>query len=301
MDQRTRMNLSAALGSLAVALTLTAIKLWALGETRALSVAASLADSALDLMMALAGIAAIAYAARPADDDHRFGHSSAEDLAALGQSLFILISAGGITWAAVSRMLSDAPQTLANEGRGIVVMAASILLSLGIVLWQRRVAARTGNKVILANSLNYLGDLLPAIGAVLSLWASRAFGLAQIDNFVALGAAGFLAISAFGIFKGAWDALMDRSADPDTVRGIEELVRSFPGVHGFHDLKTRTAGSVTFVNLHIELDGRQSLDEAHAIGAALRRAILTAFPDTNVMIHKDPVGVEPHPDDPSRK
>ncbi len=72
-------------------------------------------------------------------------------------------------------------------------------------------------------------------------------------------------------------------------------------MHGFHDLKTRTAGSVIFVNMHIELDGSQSLDEAHAIGAGLRRAILKAYPQTDVMLHKDPVGVKPHPDDPSRQ
>jgi len=54
------------------------------------------------------------------------------------------------------------------------------------------------------------------------------------------------------------------------------------------------------VNLHIELDGQQSLEQAHAIGAALRRAIIAAYPRTDVMIHKDPVGVVPHPDDPTR-
>jgi ferrous-iron efflux pump FieF len=60
-------------------------------------------------------------------------------------------------------------------------------------------------------------------------------------------------------------------------------------VHGHHDLKTRTAGSVIFVNLHIELDGSQSLDQAHAIGAALKRAIIDAYPNADVIIHKDPV------------
>jgi ferrous-iron efflux pump FieF len=58
-------------------------------------------------------------------------------------------------------------------------------------------------------------------------------------------------------------------------------------VHGFHDLKTRTAGSRVFVNLHIELEGGQSLREAHAIGAALRREILNTYPQADVIIHKD--------------
>ena len=92
----TRLNISAGLLSVTVAAVLVAAKLWALAETGSLAVAATLADSALDLMMSLGGLAAIAYAAKPADDDHNFGHTSAEDLAALGQSLFILVSAAVI-------------------------------------------------------------------------------------------------------------------------------------------------------------------------------------------------------------
>lgn len=298
----TRLNLSAGLLAVSVALTLVVLKLWAFGQTGALSVAASLADSAMDLMVSLAGLAAIAYAARPPDEDHAFGHSSAEDLAALGQSLFILISAGVIGTAAVSRLLAGTEAApLAAEGVGIAVMGVSIVLTLALVLWQRHVAARTGNQVVRADSLHYMGDLIPNVGAILSLWASASLGLAQIDSVVALGAAAMLAVGAVRIFRRAWDGLMDRAADPAIVTGIARIAGDFPGVQGYHDLKTRRAGSRVFVNLHVELDGTQSLDEAHAIGAALRRAILQTYPQADVIIHKDPVGVTPHPDDPSRR
>jgi ferrous-iron efflux pump FieF len=295
-----RLNRSAALLSAAVALVLVAAKLWALSETGALSIAASLADSALDLMVALGGLAAIIYAARPPDEDHTFGHTSAEDLAALAQSIFVLVSAGVIGWVALARLLLGAPP-LAAEGRGIAVMVLSIVLTLAIVLWQRHVVRATGNKVVAANQLQYLGDLIPNLGAIASLAASAWFGLTQVDSVVALGAALLMLYGAARIGKGAWDALMDKRADPAMVADIARIARNWPGVHGFHDLKTRTAGSRIFVNLHIELDGDQSLNEAHAIGAALRRAILRAYPQADVMIHKDPLGVTPHPDDPSRR
>lgn len=286
----TRLNVSAGLASVTVALILVGLKLWALGQTGALSIAASLADSTMDLMVSLGGLVALIYAARPADEDHAFGHSSAEDLAALGQSLFILASAGVIGWAAVRRLLSDAPSPLASEASGMVVMGASIALTLGLVLWQRRVAARTGSRVVKADSLHYLGDLVPNIGAIFSLWVSAQFGLTQIDSVVALGAALMLAVGAVSIFKGAWDALMDRAADPALVEAIAAIARDFPGVMGFHDLKTRTAGSTVFVNIHIELDGEQSLREAHAIGAKLRRTIIDRYPQTDVIVHKDVAG-----------
>jgi len=283
----SRLNLSAGLVSVLVAAVLVALKLWALGETGALSVAASLADSAMDLMVSIGAAAAIIYAAKPADEDHAFGHTSAEDLAALGQALFILISAMVIAVAAVLRLLSDNPQPLQSQGVGMLVMGVSIVLTLGLVLWQGRVARRTGSRMVAADRLRYLGDLLPNIGAVVSLWASTRFGLGAIDSVVALGAAGMLALGAVRIGKGAWDALMDRRADPELIAQIAAIVRDWPGVCGFHDLKTRTAGSRVFVNLHIELEGDQTLREAHAIGASLRREILNAYPQTDVIIHKD--------------
>lgn len=286
------MNLSAAIASVTVAGVLVAAKLWALGETGALSVAASLADSALDLMVSLGAMAAIWYAARPADEDHAFGHTSAEDLAALTQSLFILVSAAVIGWAAVTRLLSPGTAQIAAEGRGMAVMGLSVVLTLGLVVWQGRVAARTGNRVVSADRLHYLGDLLPNIGAIASLWVAQRHGLTAVDSVVALVAAAVMAAGALRIGKGAWDALMDRRADPAVIAGIAAIARDWPGVHGFHDLKTRTAGSRIFVNIHIELDGTQTLRQAHDIGAGLRRAILAAYPQADVIIHKDVASAE---------
>jgi len=290
LPEATRLNLSAGAASVIVAGLLVMLKLWALGETGALSVAASLADSAMDLMVSLGAIAAIFYAARPPDEDHVFGHNSAEDLAALGQSLFILISAGVITWAAVRRLITAQPERLTAEGSGIIAMGLSIVLTLALIVWQTRVAQRTGNKVVKADRLHYLGDLLPNLGAIASLWASSRFGLIQIDSVMALAAAGMLAIGALKIGGSAWDALMDRAADPEVIEGIATLAREWPGVQGHHDLKTRMAGSKIFVHLHIELDGDLTLREAHDIGAGLRRTILLAYPQTDVIIHKDVAG-----------
>jgi ferrous-iron efflux pump FieF len=288
-DRSVGLNLSAGAASVTVALILVALKLWALGSTASLSVAASLADSALDLMMSLAGFMALIYAARPADEDHAFGHTSVEDLAALGQSVFILISGGVIGWAAVTRLLSDAPEPLTNQTHGIIAMALAVPITVGLILWQRHVARVTGSRVVRADSLHYMSDLLPNLGAIAALAMSAWFGSGQVDSVVALAAAAMLVIGSLRIGKGAWDALMDRRADPSVIAGIGDIARTYPGVHGYHDLKTRTAGSRVFVNIHIELDGDQSLRDAHAIGAGLRRAILNAYPQADVIVHKDVV------------
>ncbi|MFN4100499.1 MAG: cation diffusion facilitator family transporter, partial [Pararhodobacter sp.] len=147
-----RLNLSAGIASVSVAVVLVVLKLWALMATGALSVAASLADNALDVMMSVGALAAIAYAARPPDEDHAFGHTSAEDLTALVQSALVLVSAGVIAALAVTRLLSSDSPEVTSEGLGIIVMLVSVLLTGGLVLWQRHVAATTGSRVVAADS-----------------------------------------------------------------------------------------------------------------------------------------------------
>ncbi len=285
--KNARRNISTGLLSITVALVLVVIKLWALAETGSLAVAATLADSAVDLMVSVGATAMMIYAAKPADEDHAFGHTSAEDLAALGQAVFIIVSAGVIGWAAVARLMAPAGAALGDERLGLWVMGVSAVLTLGLVIRQGQVARQTGSKVVAADRLHYVGDLIPTLGAMIALVAAHWFGLTAIDSVVALAAAAFMVVGGFTIGRAAFDALMDRRADPAVIGGIARIAGNWPGVRGFHDLKTRTAGSRTFVNLHIELDGDQSLREAHAIGAALRRAILEAYPQTDVIIHKD--------------
>ncbi len=282
-----KLNLSAGLASVSVALILVALKFWALQETGALSVAASLADSALDLLVSMTGLMAIIYAARPADDDHRFGHTSAEDLAALGQALLLAGVAVYIGYGALVRLFAAVPPELENEASGILVMGVSIAITLALVLWQRRVVKRTGSKVVAADSLHYVADLIPNIGAMLALAVSSFWAVPQLDSIVAILAAIILLYGAFRIGGKAFDALMDRSASPETMARLAEIIEGWPGLHGYHDLKTRTAGSTLFVQVHIELDGAQSLHQAHDIGKALKQGILLAYPQADVIIHKD--------------
>ncbi|MGM0584560.1 MAG: cation diffusion facilitator family transporter [Pseudomonadota bacterium] len=287
-DRQTGLAASASLAAVAAALLLTAIKFWALRETGSLSVAASLADSALDLLASLAGLAAILYAAKPPDSDHAFGHASAEDLAALGQALLIAVSAALIAWRAVERLSSDAPPPLAAEGAGIVVMAVSILVTAALVSWQRHVARRTGNRVVAADALHYLSDLLPNLGAIAALAASAWLGASDLDSIIGLAAAAYLLFGALRIASGGWHALMDRRADTGTLARLEAIANSQPGLKGWHDLKTRTAGSRLFVQIHVELDGDLPLRKAHDIGAELRHRMLAEFPEAEVIVHKDP-------------
>jgi ferrous-iron efflux pump FieF len=281
-----RLNVSAGLASVGTALFLVGLKTWALAATGALSVAASLADSALDLMASSAGLAGILYAAKPPDDDHSFGHSSAEDLVALGQALIVAVSAALIGWSAIGRLRTS--HVLDEQGLGVAAMAVAIAVTLMLVLWQGRVAKATGSRIVAADRLHYVADLVPAIGAMAALVASSRWSIHWLDPVVALATCALLALGARRIGLGAWDALMDRAAQPALIARVERIVGGYPGVLGFHDLRTRTAGSRVFIQVHVELDGGQTLSQAHAISAGVRRALLDAVPNADVIIHQDP-------------
>ncbi|KPQ05511.1 MAG: ferrous-iron efflux pump FieF [Rhodobacteraceae bacterium HLUCCA12] len=289
-----RLNLSAGVASVCVAITLIAVKLWGLAMTGALSLAATLVDNALDLLVSAGALLAIIYAARPPDDDHHFGHTSAEDLAALFQALVVLISAVAIAVLALVRLGAQTHEPLRAEGAGVAAMIVSVILTGALVIWQRYVARRTGNRVVAADSLHYLSDLLPALGALAALAISAWWNVGEADSLIALAAAGWLAWNGGRIGLAAWHALMDRSAPADVLQRIAAITDEWPGLRGWHDLRTRTAGSRLFISLHVEIDGSLTLDEAHAIGDGLEHALRDAFPDAWVIIHTDPVAPVPN-------
>jgi ferrous-iron efflux pump FieF len=105
---------------------------------------------------------------------------------------------------------------------------------------------------------------------------------------VALASAVLLLAGAARIASGAWNALMDRGADQATMARLAQIADAAPGLAGWHDLKTRTSGARLFVQIHVEIDGALPLHDAHAIGAQLRHTILDAFPNAEVIVHKDP-------------
>lgn len=282
-----RLDMSAGAAALGVAALLVGVKLWALLETGALTIAASLADSAVDLVASLGAIASIRYAARPPDADHRFGHTAVEDLFALAQAALVSVSALAIAWRALARIGEGAALTAA--GTGLTVMLSATALTLGLVAWQGHVAARTGSSVVAADRMHYLADLLPNLGAMAALGAAWAWGIAWPDTVLGLAAAGALLVGAWRIGRPAFDALMDREADAATVATIEDIARHHPGITGFHDLRTRRSGRRIFVQIHVEIDGACPLEEAHDIGAALGHRIRAAVPGADVIVHKDPV------------
>ncbi len=287
-ERRARLLHLATTASVATALLLIAAKLAAWVATGSVAVLASLVDSLMDTFASIVNLLAVRYALTPADAEHRFGHGKAESLAALGQATFIAGSAVFLGLQAVDRLLH--PQPLEATGIGLTVMGFSIVATAGLLAIQRHVIRATGSAAIRADALHYATDLVTNLGTIAALLAGR-FGFPGADPVLALGLAGYILYSAVGIAREAVGALMDRALPDDTQARVLELARAQSGVLGVHDLRTRQSGHTAFVQLHLELEDRLPLVEAHAIADAVERAIRTALPGAEVITHQDPSSV----------
>ncbi|MFC3680896.1 cation diffusion facilitator family transporter [Bacterioplanoides pacificum] len=282
----SRLVKQAAYASMLVAAVLLLSKLvvWAMSDST--SVLSSMLDSMMDIVASVVNFFAIRYALMPADDDHPFGHSKAEGIAALLQAAFICGSVMMLLLQVADRLLH--PQALAALPESIGVMVFSTLLTLLLVLFQRWVYRRTGSLAIKADSAHYASDILTniaVVGALLGVY----FGWLWLDPVIALVVAMVLLKSVYSIVVMALDVLMDKALEPEAEQQIADLIEAQAGVQGFHDLKTRQAGAVQFIQLHLELEASQPLHQAHATGDRVEQAIRAVFPRAEVLIHHDPV------------
>ena len=276
--------------STATALLLVLVKAGAWVLTDSISLLSTLVDSLLDVAASAVNLFAVRQALTPADRNHRFGHGKLEPLAAMGQAAFVTGSAVFLVFAAGQRFV--APRPVQDGEVGIAVMLVSIAATLALVAYQRSVVRRTGSLAIRADSLHYLGDLLVNAAVIVALLVWMRTGWTWIDPAFALAIAAYILVTAARIFTGAYDMLMDRELPQDDRERIVEIVRQHPQVIGMHDLRTRASGPQSFIQLHLELDGRMNLYQANVIADTVETDLRNAFPDAEVIIHQDPHGVD---------
>jgi ferrous-iron efflux pump FieF len=166
-EERGGLATRAALASIVMAIVLIALKTYAAVHTSSMAMLGSLADSSLDLVASLIVLLAVRIAAAPADHEHRFGHGKAEALAALVQVILISLSAVFIGFRAVQRLLSGAQTADAELGIGVSVIA--MVLTVGLIGYQRHVVRKTGSLAIGTDRLHYSSDLLLNGSVVLAL------------------------------------------------------------------------------------------------------------------------------------
>ncbi len=281
----------AGLASTATAGILILAKLVAWLMTGSSSLLASLTDSLMDISASLINLFALRYSLTPADHNHSFGHGKAESLASLAQAAFITGSALVLVMNGISRLIN--PEPLKNLDIGLWVTVGSLALTLVLVAFQSLVVQKTQSQAIRADRLHYQSDVLFNIGVLLALGCSW-YGWLWADGLFAILLGLFILKGALEIGYEAVQTLLDRQL-PDGERAqIVELVKSVPGVHGIHDLRTRQAGPLRFIQLHMELDDTLPLMRAHDLADQAETLILDKYPGADVIIHMDPISMVGH-------
>ncbi len=278
----------AAVVSVSVALLLLTLKLFAWFDSQASVMLATATDSLLDLFASLVNLFILKIALAPPDHDHRFGHGKAESLGSLFQAAFITGSAILLMLNGVDRVIK--PVVLTETDLAVGVTVATIAATLGLVLFQQFVVRKTGSLAISADMLHYKSDLLLNIAVLVALLLSNELWPAA-DGFFTIAIGLYLLISAVDIVKQSLAQLMDKELDEADKAKIKHIVFSHHQALGMHNLKTRQSGPMTFIQLHLELDGQLSLLEAHTVGEAIEFEIAELFPPCEVLIHHDPSSV----------
>ena len=271
--------------STSVAIVLIAAKLFAWAASDSVSLLATLIDSMLDAVASIINLVAVRHALTPADKEHRFGHGKAEALAGLSQSLFIAGSAGYLLIEAWQRVIQ--PSAVESVELGIFVMAISIAATMLLLAFQRHVIKKTNSTAIRADALHYRTDLMVNGSVIVALLLANA-GWPGFDGLFAGAIAIYILFSARDIIVTSYDHLMDRELPDEDRQKIKALVMQHPKVRGLHDLRSRHSGTMTFIQLHLELDDDLSLMAAHKISDEVELSILNAFPGSEILIHIDP-------------
>ncbi len=284
-----RLMRAATYASVSVAGLLIVVKFFAWMATDSVSLLSTLVDSILDAGASIVNLVAVHYALQPADSEHRFGHGKAEPLAGLIQSGFIFASALFLIVQTVERFIT--PRSIDNSEMGIVVMGVSIVLTVALVGFQRYVIRQTQSVAVSADSLHYMTDILVNVGVVVALLLSAATGWLWVDPLIAGIIALYILWSVREIVRDAMNLLMDHEFPDDERARIEKIVLSHSNALGMHDLRTRSSGAQRFIQLHLVLDGKQSLHASHAIAEEVEETLRKAFPDAEILIHQDPQGI----------
>jgi len=169
-----RLKRLATYAAVSVATALIGVKLWAWIATGSMSMLASLVDSTLDFVASGLNLLAVRHALTPADEEHRFGHGKAEALAGLGQAAFIGGSAAFLLFQSLDRLIQPAPVTQTALGLG--VMGLSLVMTIGLVVFQRYVMRRTRSLAIGADQLHYSTDIFTNIGVIIAFVLSGLWG-----------------------------------------------------------------------------------------------------------------------------
>lgn len=276
-----------AAGSIAVGLLVLALKYVAYHLTGSVALLSDAIESIINVATAIAALVAIRFAAQPADANHPYGHHKAEYISAVVEGVLIVIAALAIlreAWLAY-----QAPQMIAAPWLGLAVNGgASVINAVWCTVLLRQGRAYK-SPALVADGRHLLTDVTSSFGVFGGVALAALTGFAILDPILAALVAVNVLWSGFRLMKESVGGLLDEALPPDDLSRVRAIIAAnAEGALEAHDLRTRQAGRMTFVDFHLVVKGAMSVTEAHDICDRLERAIKAEVQDALISIHVEP-------------
>ncbi len=284
---------SAALTSLLAAIGLTGFKLVVGVVTGSLGILAEAAHSGLDLVAALMTWLAVRFSGRPPDRTHLYGHGKIENLSALFETLLLLATCVWIVQEAIHRLMAHRGDVEVNWW-SFAVMLTSIAIDASRSRVLYRAARKYHSQALEADALHFQTDIWSSGVVILGLlavklaewWPALSF-LRVGDSVAALGVSAVVVWVSLQLGRKTVDALLD-TAPTGMEDRIAAAVEAVPGVRNCHQVRIRYSGPVLFIDLHVLVDGEQTLSQAHVLTETIEGAIHDIVPRADVTVHPEP-------------
>jgi cation diffusion facilitator family transporter len=253
-------------------------------SSSSLSMTADGIHSLMDGASNLVGLIGISAASRPPDPNHPYGHRRFETITSLGIALFLLLALQQILQGAWNRwQTGDAPEIGTIS---FVVMIAALCISIAVTLWERRAGKRLNSSILVADARHTASDVMISLSVIVGLIVVRA-GYPQADLALALVIAGAIAWAAWQIIRDAALSLSDVAVH--SAEDIDRVARGVDGVRGVHNIRTRGGEGMTWVDMHIQVDARMAVDDAHEISSSVADRVEQEVGEpADVTVHIEP-------------
>jgi cation diffusion facilitator family transporter len=223
------------------------------------------------------------------DADHPFGHKRAQPLAGLVVAVFTGIVGFEIIAQSVTRLFTG--EKIQKSILPIVVLACVLVVKLGMHLYARRTATRTGSTALMASATDHRNDVLISAAVILGVGASN-LGFPIFDPIAAIVVGLWIIQAGFGIGRSNIKYLMGEAPPTAMVDAIMARAKAVPGVLGLHDVSAHYVGTTVEVALHVDVDRRLSVEEAHIISEKVQREIEGVRDISRAFVHIDPMEVK---------
>ena len=280
-------TLQIAMGSIAVGLVVLCMKLLAWWMTGSVALLSDALESTVNVATAIAALIAIRVAARPADSSHPYGHHKAEFFSAVLEGVMIIVAALLIMREAWLGFLD--PPVLEAPVTGIAINAAAALLN---AYWARILINRgtqLSSPALIADGKHLRTDVVTSAAVLTGVVLAVATGWTVLDPLLA-GLVGLNILwTGWKLTAASLSGLMDEAVPDDTLEDIRRIISDrASGAIEAHDLRTRHAGQVTFIDFHLVVDGRITVDEAHGICDKIEQSLNARLPEAQITIHVEP-------------